>query len=64
MKKQQFEILKIGLVAAILAVAPVAHAEEEEESVEVKMKTEGRMKDGTLVSTFYFTWSFKKRSKK
>ncbi|OHX68411.1 hypothetical protein NH26_01880 [Flammeovirga pacifica] len=31
------------------------------EAVEVKMKTEGRMPDGQLVSTFYFTWSFKKR---
>ena len=28
----------------------------------VRAKTEGRMADGTLVSTFYFTWSFKQRS--
>ena len=37
MKKQQFEILKIGLIAAVLAVAPAAHAEEEAESAEVKI---------------------------
>ncbi len=29
----------------------------------VKMKTVGRMKDGTEVSEFYFTWSFKQRKK-
>lgn len=29
----------------------------------VKAKTVGRMPDGTVVSTFYFTWSFKQRSK-
>ncbi|NLR91893.1 MULTISPECIES: DUF4442 domain-containing protein [Flammeovirga] len=34
------------------------------ESVEVKMLTEGKMPDGTVVSRFYFTWSFKKRSRK
>lgn len=31
------------------------------ESTTVKAKTVGRMKDGTVVSTFYFTWSFKQR---
>ncbi len=30
----------------------------------VKLKTVGRMDDGTEVSTFYFTWSFKQRIKK
>lgn len=29
-----------------------------------KMVTEGRLDDGTLVSRFAFTWSFKQRSKK
>ena len=29
----------------------------------VKMKTVGRMKDGTVVSEFYFSWSFKQRKK-
>ncbi|MCR9251044.1 MAG: thioesterase [bacterium] len=33
------------------------------ESVSVKLKTVGRLKDGTVVSTFYFTWSMKQRSK-
>ena len=31
------------------------------EAATVKAKTVGRMKDGTVVSTFYFTWSFKQR---
>lgn len=29
----------------------------------VRMKTVGKMKDGTEVSKFYFTWSFKQRKK-
>lgn len=29
----------------------------------VKLKTVGRMKDGTEVATFHFTWSMKQRSK-
>ncbi len=33
------------------------------EAVTVKLKTVGRMKDGTEVSTFHFTWSLKQRSK-
>jgi hypothetical protein len=33
------------------------------EAVLVKMETVGRMKDGTEVSRFFFTWSVKKRSK-
>jgi hypothetical protein len=33
------------------------------EAVTVKAKTIGRMPDGTIVSTFWFTWSFKQRSK-
>lgn len=33
------------------------------ESRVVKMKTIGRLKDGTEVSEFYFTWSFKQRKK-
>ena len=37
MKKQQFEILKIGLIAAFLTVVPAAQAEEEAESAEVKI---------------------------
>lgn len=31
-------------------------------AVEVRAKTVGRIKDGTEVAIFYFTWSFKKRS--
>lgn len=31
------------------------------EATTVRMKTVGRMPDGTEVSTFYFTWSFKQR---
>ena len=34
------------------------------EAVTIKTKTIGRMPDGTQVSTFWFTWSFKQRSKK
>jgi len=33
------------------------------EAVSVNLKTEGKMEDGTLVSVFHFTWSFKPRSK-
>ncbi len=33
------------------------------EPVVVRMKTEGRMADGTLVSTFYFEWSMKQRKR-
>ena len=33
------------------------------EAETAKMKTEGYLKDGTHVATFYFTWSFKKRSR-
>ena len=29
----------------------------------VKVKSTGTMKDGTVVAVFYFTWSFKKRSR-
>ena len=32
------------------------------ESRSVKMHTVGTMKDGTIVSEFWFTWSFKQRS--
>jgi len=33
------------------------------EAVSARLKTEGKMKDGTLVSVFHFTWSFKPRSR-
>ena len=36
---------------------------ETNEPTTVKAKTVGRMEDGTIVSTFHFTWSFKQRSK-
>lgn len=36
---------------------------ETKEPVTVKAKTVGKMKDGTVVSEFQFTWSFKQRSK-
>ncbi len=32
-----------------------------DEPTTVKAKTIGRMPDGTIVSTFHFTWSFKQR---
>ena len=38
-------------------------AEATDEPVAVKMRTEGKMKDGTTVAVFHFTWSFKQRSK-
>ena len=31
--------------------------------VEVEVKTIGTLEDGTVVSEFYFTWSFKQRRK-
>ena len=34
------------------------------ESSTVKLKTIGKMKDGTIVSTFHFTWSMKQRANK
>lgn len=34
------------------------------ESSVVKLKTIGKMKDGTVVSTFHFTWSMKQRTDK
>ncbi len=43
--------------------AAVNRCLETGEPATVTAKTEGRMPDGTLVSTFYFTWSFKQRSK-
>lgn len=46
--------------------ASVQHAVDEclttNESSSVKLKTIGKMKDGTIVSTFYFTWSMKQRT--
>ncbi|MEH0156302.1 DUF4442 domain-containing protein [Limibacter armeniacum] len=42
----------------------VRKAIETGEAATVKAKTVGKMKDGTIVSEFYFTWSFKQRSKK
>ena len=31
--------------------------------IEVEVKTIGTLEDGTVVSEFYFTWSFKQRRK-
>ncbi len=46
----------------------IAHAVQKAaqtgEATSVRAKTVGKMKDGTIVSTFYFTWSFKQRRKK
>lgn len=42
----------------------VQKAVETGEATIVRAKTVGKMEDGTVVSTFYFTWSFKQRSKK
>ncbi len=44
--------------------AAVKKCVETGEAVTIKTKTIGRMPDGTPVSTFWFTWSFKQRSKK
>ncbi|AZQ62284.1 DUF4442 domain-containing protein [Flammeovirga pectinis] len=42
----------------------IDRAYETGEAEEIKMLTIGKMADGTEVSRFHFTWSFKKRSKK
>ncbi|MBC8045668.1 MAG: DUF4442 domain-containing protein [Fimbriimonadaceae bacterium] len=34
------------------------------EGVTVKAKSEGRIEDGTVVSNFYITWSFKQKTRK
>lgn len=44
--------------------AAVAETCETGEPVTVRALTVGRMPDGTEVSRFHFTWSFKKRSKR
>lgn len=41
----------------------IEKCEQTGEPVSVKMRTEGKMKDGTTVAIFHFTWSFKQRSK-
>lgn len=33
------------------------------ESESIKLRTEGKTKDGTVVAVFHFTWSFKQRTK-
>jgi len=40
----------------------VNEAVKTKKGVEAKVKTIGKMKDGTVVSEFYFTWSFKIRN--
>ena len=40
----------------------VDEAVKTKKGVETKVKTVGKMKDGTVVSEFYFTWSFKVRN--
>ena len=40
----------------------VDKAVKTKKGVETKVKTVGKMKDGTVVSEFYFTWSFKVRN--
>ncbi|MBB6461166.1 thioesterase [Flammeovirga kamogawensis] len=42
----------------------IDRAYETGEAEEIKMLTIGKMADGTEVSRFHFTWSFKKRSKR
>lgn len=46
---------------AAKAFEAVEECKQTNEPVTVTFETEGRMKDGTLVSTFKFTWSFKVR---
>jgi hypothetical protein len=46
---------------AIEAFAAVAKCKKSGEAQTMTFKTEGKMKDGTLVSAFEFTWSFKQR---
>lgn len=48
--------------AAIFAA--VRKCVETGEAETIKTKTVGRMPDGTVVSTFWFTWSFKQRKAK
>ena len=43
------------------AFAAVEKCIETGDSAEVTLKTVGKMKDGTVVSEFEFTWSFKQR---
>lgn len=45
-----------------LAFEAVQRAIETGEAHTATLRTEGRMTDGTLVSSFEFTWSFKQRS--
>lgn len=44
--------------------ASVKKCIETGEAETIKTKTVGRMPDGTIVSTFWFTWSFKQRVRK
>ncbi|MCS6832894.1 MAG: DUF4442 domain-containing protein [Flammeovirgaceae bacterium] len=44
-----------------LVVEAVKKCVETGEAATVRMKTTGRMPDGTEVATFYFTWSLKQR---
>lgn len=39
----------------------ISQCKKSNEAISVKMKTEGKTKDGTLVAIFHFTWSFKLR---
>lgn len=45
------------------AFEAVNHCIESGEAAEATFKTIGKMKDGTIVSEFEFTWSFKQRKK-
>jgi hypothetical protein len=44
--------------------AALENSIQTKEAVTVVAKTTGTMADGTVVSVFYFTWSFKVREKK
>lgn len=46
-----------------LIFAAVQKAIDTGEAQTATVKTVGKMSDGTIVSVFYFTWSFKQRSK-
>ena len=42
--------------------AAVEKCIKEKKGTKARVKTIGKLKDGTIVSEFYFTWSFKQRS--
>jgi hypothetical protein len=46
-----------------IAIEAIKACVESGQSTTARLKTVGKMADGTEVATFYFTWSFKQRTK-